>query len=355
MNRPSSTSFVPAVVPAIALLCSAALAQGSASVVNGTLRIDAGPGSVQVKVTVDQRGAAQVFDVPGLPSPIDFAGVRAIDYRSGPGSDQLQFEVVTDRSFPITIANASGETILDQKYRVLPTSARVDLTTIVQSTQGNDLLQYEAVTFGQDVGVNFVALTGEGETDFFAKVDSPNRSQRLDMVFGALTGSGTDNIVLDCVSNAAIPTLQAVGFTGGGSDRFDVFMDQKVRADVLVGLFGDLGLGTDLADVRLYGSLANYLHYGDLIGGADNDELKLFVDTSLITLGNFDGDFGDDTVRMLVTRNLDGFPRLAGSEGDDVLELAVSGRRGGTPTLDGGPGFDVGSGYGRFLSVEQIN
>jgi hypothetical protein len=330
-------------------------AQGSARVVGGSLRIDAGPGSVRVKVTVDQRGAAQVFDVPGLPSPIDFTGVRAIDYRSGPGPDQLQFEVMTAASFPVSIVNPSGETILDLKYRVLPTSARVDLRTFVVCGDGADLLQYEAVSHAQDVGATLVAVTGEGETDLFAKVDSPDPSQRLDVRIGALTGSAQDDLVLDIVSNARFPSIEVAALGGAGRDLLDLAIDQKSRAQVLLGLFGDLGDGNDLTDLRLSGSLATYGQYGSLAGGRGDDNLKLFVDTDLVSIGTLDGAAGRDLVEVLVTGALDGLPTLAGGDGDDLLDLSVEGRRGGAPTLDGGEGFDVGFGYGRFISVESIN
>ncbi len=340
---------------ALALLAPVALAQGSARVVNGTLFIDAGPGSVQVKVTVGLNGNSQVFDVPGLPSPIDFQGVTALDYRSGPGNDKLQLEVQTRTSFPAVIRNPVGESELDLKYRVETASQVVDLTTILELGTGSDLIAYEVVSVTDRLRTALLGTTGEGSTDLFATIDAPDPAQLLDATVGLIGGSSRDQMLVDVRSGAALPSLRLGMLGGGGGDLLDLAFDQNTAAFPLVGLFGDLGLGDDTTDLRLTGSLATYLHYGSISGGAGIDQLQTFVDTDLISIGTFEGGAGDDRVDALITGGLDGAPILSGGDGNDLLVLDVEGNRGGVPTLDGGAGFDVGIGYGRFVSIESRN
>lgn len=289
------------------LALAATSASAAVSVVNGTLTVSDAVGGLNSKIIVGpDPGMVSLYQVPGAADGETYMGIRALRVLAGAGPDQIDLEIEQASSFDVLVDTGAGDSAIQVKWIVPPTTARV--------------------------------------------------VPRLDL----RPGAGAKRVFLDfdLVSAARSVVVDHAIRGGAGADEVKLGMTQIVRAPVRSTLQVGLGQSHDKLEI-LYGGVASSLTVsGGVTLDGGNDQMVFISDYATAAALNLHGNDGFDLIKAEIKGPLSGWRsgvlQLLGGIGNDELILGV--QRGGIESIiDGGPGFDIGFGPGRIVNCEVIN
>ena len=392
------------------LALAASSASAAVSVVNGTLTISDAVGGLNSKIIVGPApGMVSLYQVPGAADGESYMGVRALRVLSGAGPDQIDLEIEQASSFDVLVDTGAGDSAIQVKWIVPPTTARVVPRLDLRPGAGAKRVFFDFEAFAPNVDLNWSVAGGAGSAEILGDiefkegsvnatatlalglssaadkvellVDSMAQNLRIDVI-----GRGTDmintkiladdpsNLVdvgydiqgdaagnligFDLVSAARNVIVDHAIRGGAGADEVKLGLTQIVPAPVKSSLQVGLGQSNDKLEV-LYGGVASNLTVSggvNLEGG--NDEMVFISGYPTAAALSLQGNDGFDLIKAEIQGPLSGWRtgvmRLLGGTGDDQLFLGVQG--GGIESvIDGGSGFDIGFGPGRIVNCEIVN
>ena len=327
MSGASRTKWLPALTALLALLgVSASPALAATFTQDGsTLTIDLGPGVQSAKVFVDNGSVSG--DVEGQAFG-PFNGVTDLVVQTGGGEDKLEVEAVSSGQDLSITADAS--LIFSQiEVGIKAIMDNALLTTALEGSGGEDKLKVEAELDNADLTV--IANTGGGEDSLEIKAKHLSG------------GSATDMFDLDLSGSEDQTKIEIESEAGSLTTAFDI----------------DTGASEDTTEVKIVSTSAVALSGSvDTDGGTfgDGNKVSLEVDSPEANVSSFRISSGRGRDELLVLFNgplditetlvLEGGAFMGGitsRDQDKLLVLAEGGLTEGSAgkvTLDGGPAFD---------------
>ncbi len=291
----------------------------------GVLRFTYEADNHDVKIVVGPApGVVTVEGVIGVPNGTVYTGIKAIEWRSGAGTNRMVFEVNQAEDFDISVDTGPGNNEYDVKW-VVPANSTAAITPSfsLKAGAGSKKVQVQLESFGRDVSFDLSTAFGAGNAELKGelqfKAGSVRGAGRMALDFGP----GFNKASLQVDSEAQHLALDL-------APRYMQELETKVTSSnpsstaqvryAPVGVPGGSKIGFEM----LSAAPLITLDY-DVQGGASADEVKL----GLTTVG-------------AATVTSSARAQLAGS--NDKLELAYKGLPGTRINLSGaidlGPGDD---------------
>lgn len=309
----------------------------------------------QIEVEVGPiPGGVAVTGVNGG-STLLYTGVTSIDLRTGAGQDYVEFRISTSTVPPIAVS--TGGNISDVKFIYeLPFSA-TNIVSNITVTGGsvNDTVDFSVIASGDNFTGNWTVNHGAGDNTTTSTINLPEPSTALNLNYTGNSGVGQDTLGLALISGAANLSLSVGGSMGGGNDVANIVVDGLGPAAMATAFNLNLGAGNDAANAEVISRGGTIALSGAIRGATEIDTIvvKAEGNGTFNVLG--DGGAGNDLVDFELKGSYTGTPRLLGGLNDDELKIVVDGPLTLTPFIDGGPGIDKAIGFGTIINVEQIN
>jgi hypothetical protein len=320
---------------------------------SGVLRFDFGPQNNDAKIIVGPaQGTVTVEGLSGVPNGTTYTGVRAIEWRSGAGTDRLVFEVTQSADFDLTVDTGAGDAEIDVKW-IAPAGAasRITPSVFLATGPGMKKVQVQLESFGRDVAFDVATAFGAGDTEFKGELQYKQGSVvaggRMALDFGA--GLNKVNLLVD--SEAQQLDLDLAPRFMGELNTTILSDDPSSSARVRfapVGVAGGSKIGFEMLTAAPSVTLDH-----DVTGGAGMDEVKLgltslaagtVTSTARASLGQSMDKLELAYKGLPTTRvNLSGAIGLGA--GDDEALLLREGISTTAPALDCGDGLDKAIGW----------
>jgi hypothetical protein len=321
---------------------------------NGALNLNYAFGVPNAKIIVGPaQGRVEVFGLPGVADGTVYNGIQAINWKSGTGDDQVQFEVTQTSDFDITVDTGTSNVDVQAKW-IIPAGASSVITPsfALQTGPGMKKVAVDLESFTRDVDFTLTGRMGAGDTEFKSglqfKQGSQNAAANVDWQFGASSNNkaelNVDNEARDLTLNLSPRLMNELVTKVVGDDPAD-------RARVNFKPVTPAGGGKVAFEMISSAPLID-LNY-DVIGGAGMDDVILgltTISTASVT-SNVNLDLGAANDKLEVkyagqTSNTNVFtgPFLLGS-GDDEAKLEFMGLTNFGFTLDCGSGTDKAIGF----------
>lgn len=330
-------------------------AAGTASAQTGPLVLTTNAAQQQIEIEIGPvPGEVRVFGIAGVADG-PYLGVTSVSLTTGPAEDFVQVRVFGSDAAPITINTGAGNSdvkvIYEAPFSMIPSASTV---TIIGGT-GNDKAAFEILTAADSFAANWTVRHGNGDNETTMTVANLDFTSALAIALTQTSGLGNDKLTGTVITNAASVNLSIAGNLGAGNDTYAMTVDELFPANNAITHSLNLGNGFDTGEFAavLRGGTARLL--GTINGGNDQDSLKSLLEGNGVSTLTLAGGAGTDNIDAEYKGRVTGAPRLVAGAGDDFLKLVADQPGVMNPLLDGGTGFDVGIGFGRFVSVEQIN
>lgn len=140
----------------------------NATVLDGVLNLNFSFGVPSAKIIVGPvQGRVEVFGLPDIADGNIYNGIKAINWRSGTGTDVIQFEVTQTNDFDITVNTGTSDAEVQTKW-IIPAGASTTITPSLNLTTGPGAkkVQMELESFTRNVNFALIGRMGAGPTDF---------------------------------------------------------------------------------------------------------------------------------------------------------------------------------------------
>jgi hypothetical protein len=269
------------------------------------------------------QGRVEVFGLPGVADGTVYNGISAINWKSGTGDDNVQFEVTQAQDFDITVDTGTSNADVQAKW-IIPAGASATITPSFSLSTGPGMkkVSVDLESFTRDVNFALTGRMGAGDTEFKSglqfKQGGLNAAATVDWQFGASSNNKAELIVDNEARNLDLnlsPRLMSELVTKIVSD------DPADRARVRFNPINPAGGGKIGFEMTSRAPSIN-LDY-DVRGGAGMDDVNL----SLITIDP-----------ASITSNV----QLDLGQGNDKLEVKYDGQASNTNVFTGA--FALGGG-----------
>lgn len=319
-----------------------------------TLSLATGSGSDDVRFELGPGpGAVRVYGVSGVGSGTLYTGITEIQLDTNAGSDKVTVlgALVADMDFDFDTGTDSDQVFF--QFHVPASATLVRARLRVDSGTGGDQIVHEIVNSAPTFLLDTAATMQSGGDVMVVKLDSQALSvRRLGVWIDADLGAEADVLDVEVKSSARTAQFSVADQPSTEDESVTIVWDQTPRPGSVVGNF-DLRSGSVSADLKGEGSL--FRTVGQIVGGANDDDITLKVDGRLIATDLvLEGGSGNDSIELLVGLDLTGDPLLSGGFGDDYLKLIIERDQftnQGIPTIDGGPGSDICDAPGVIANV----
>ncbi|MFM9959009.1 MAG: hypothetical protein ACKVZJ_13140 [Phycisphaerales bacterium] len=363
MNR--NTLIVTA---AAALTMIAGTASGQtvrATPIGSTLNQLANPGLLQLTTNNAQQqievivgplpGDVTVSGIPNLPNGGVYAGITSIRLTTGSAQDFVEFRFTSDVTPDVFVDTRGGNSDIKFTYEVPTSLAEMNTNVMVAGSTGNDVVTFNVESRVASFVSNWAVNQGAGNNETIVSFNSPEITDTLSMSLAQTSGNGADKLEIGIVSGAATLSTNISGTLGGNTDTANLFISSLVPTTGSSLYNFSLGTGNDSFSSEIIAPDSTFNVAGQVSGSDGFDTLVYKQEANGDTNLTLDGGNGNDLTDMFFKGLVTGAPKQLGGAGNDELKMFVDGPILCFPILDGGAGIDKASGFGTFISVEQIN